>query len=435
MKHPIQLSNPIPALRMVTIRPSRRRGLLVVPFFVACLALSLTARAVDPPPDGGYPNNNTAEGEDALFSLTSGVSNTASGFDALYSTTIGGSNTAVGWQALFSNTRGYTNTAIGSNALYNNTTGGNNTGCGVQALLQNTTGENNTAHGNSALYDNTTGSLNTALGADSMVRNKSGIENTATGFDALQNNTTGSYNTATGFAALGANKKGNYNIALGFAAGFYRQRGSNNIDIGSPGVRDESGAIRIGKRTQTNTYIAGITGVTVATGVGVIIDSTGHLGTITSSARFKENIQPMAKASEAILALQPVTFHYKKELDPAGVSQFGLVAEQVEKVDPDLVARDEAGKAYTVRYEAVNAMLLNEFLKAHRKLEEQAQINQRQEATIARQKKDFDQAIAQHRKEILALTATLEAQAAQIHEVSIGLAKEKAAPRVASLAR
>ena len=170
------------------------------------------------------------------------------------------------------------------------------------------------------------------------------------------------------------NTTGSNNIALGFNAGFNLTTGSNNIDIGNTGVAaGESNTIRIGTEgTQKATFIAGISGVTVAGGVGVIIDTNGHLGTVVSSARFKDEIKPMDKASEAILALQPVTFRYKKELDPDGIPQFGLVAEQVEKVNPDLVARDEQGKPYTVRYEAVNAMLLNEFLKEHRKVEEQA---------------------------------------------------------------
>jgi hypothetical protein len=166
------------------------------------------------------------------------------------------------------------------------------------------------------------------------------------------------------------------------------------------GVALESNTIRIGNETHTNTFIAGINGVTVAGGVGVVIDTTGHLGTATSSARFKHEIKPMDNASEAILALKPVTFRYKHELDPAGIPQFGLVAEQVEKVSPDLVARDEQGKPYTVRYEAVNAMLLNEFLKEHRKVEQQ--------------RKDFEAAFAQQQRQIDALAASLQKVCAQL---------------------
>jgi hypothetical protein len=222
--------------------------------------------------------------------------------------------------------------------------------------------------------------------------------------NALLNNTTGNNNTAIGDSAL-LNSTGSSNIGLGYLAGQNLTTGNNNIDIGHAGVAGESGAIRIGtKRTYQNTFIAGISGVTVARGVGVIIDTNGHLGTTTSSARFKENIRPMDEASEAIHSLQPVTFRYKKEFDSVGLPQFGLVAEEVEKVNPDLVARDEQGKPYTVRYEAVNAMLLNEFLKEHRK-------NEVQEATIARQQKQID-----------ALTAAVQKVRAQL-ELS------KAAPR------
>jgi hypothetical protein len=192
--------------------------------------------------------------------------------------------------------------------------------------------------------------------------------------------------------------------------------------------------MRLGQyEVQTSTFIAGISGSTVAGGVGVIVDSKGHLGTVVSSVRFKEAVKPMDKASEAILSLQPVTFRYKKELDPAGISQFGLVAEQVDKVNPDLVARDDQGKPYTVRYEAVNAMLLNEFLKEHRKVEKQERKiagqdrkTQEQDATIAQ----LRSAIAQQQKEIKDLTAGLKEPAAQIQKVSDQLAADKPAPQL-----
>jgi len=201
------------------------------------------------------------------------------------------------------------------------------------------------------------------------------------------------------------NTSGSFNVALGDHAGFNLTTGSNNIEIGNRGVAGEASTIRIGmQETQTVTYIAGISGVTVAGGVGVIIDTNGHLGTVTSSERFKDEVKPMDKASEVILALKPVTFRYKHHLDPAGIPQFGLVAEEVEKVNPDLVARDAEGRIYTVRYEAVNAMLLNEFLKEHRNV-------QKLEATVAQQQ-----------KEIQALTANLKEQASQIQKVSAQLA-------------
>jgi hypothetical protein len=263
------------------------------------------------------------------------------------------------------------NTFLGDDALISNTTGGDNTATGGQALFSNTIGSFNTANGFAALNHNTSGNDNTATGLFALTLNDTGSNNTATGFQALVDNTTGSENTAIGWGALGNNTTGSGNIALGVSAGHFT-KGNNNIVIGNGGVGRESGTIRIGtKPTHMDTFIAGINGRTVPTGIPVIVDANGHLGTTTSSARFKDAIKPLDKMSEAILALKPVTFHYKKELDPQGIPQFGLVAEDVVKVDPDLVARDEEGKPYTVRYEAVNAMLLNEFLKEHKKVEEQ----------------------------------------------------------------
>ena len=219
----------------------------------------------------------------------------------------------------------------------------------------------NTATGDYALFNLTTGSRNTAIG-----------------FWALNTNTTGGKNTAIGFQALVDNTTGTNNIALGYAAGVFTA-GDNNIHIGNVGA-EESDTIRIGtvagrgiRDFQSNTYIAGISGVTIAGGVPVIIDANGHLGSTTSSERFKDEVKPMDKASEAILVLKPVTFHYKKELDPDGIPQFGLVAEQVEKVNPNLVVRDKEGKPYSVRYDQVNAMLLNEFLKEHKTVQEQGE--------------------------------------------------------------
>ena len=242
---------------------------------------------------------------------------------------------------------------------------------------------------------------NTATGDYALFNLTTGTRNTAIGFQALNTNTTGGKNTAIGFFTLQDNITGKNNIALGYAAGVFTA-GDNNIHIGNVGAQ-ESDTIRIGtvagrgiRDFHSNTYIAGISGVTIAGGVPVIIDADGHLGSTTSSERFKDEIKPMDKASEAILALKPVTFHYKKELDPDGIPQFGLVAEQVEKVRPDLVARDKEGRPYSVRYEAVNAMLLNEFLKEHRTVQEQGE-------TIARLQKQIE-----------ALTAGLEKVSAQV---------------------
>jgi endosialidase-like protein len=317
-----------------------------------CFALLPAAQAVSPAPDGGYPGANTAEGQNALFSRTTG-----------------GYNTAVGYFSLISDTTGSFNTANGAGALLGNTAD-SNTAIGAGALLSNTTGTPNTANGAFALSSNTTGNGNTAVGRE-----------------ALGNNTTGSNN-----------------CALGPSAGLNATTGSNNVYIGAgtPGVAGESNAC----------YIASIFGQTSFTSVPVEINSDFKLGTPTSSKRFKEAIKPMDKTSEVILALKPVTFHYKKEIDPAGTSQFGLVAEDVEKVNPNLIVRDKEGKPYSVRYDQVNAMLLNEFLKEHRHV-------QQQDTTIA----DLKSTVATQQKQIEALTAGLQ-------KVSAQLEASKAAPQV-----
>jgi uncharacterized coiled-coil protein SlyX len=291
-----------------------------------------------------------------------------------------------------------------------------NTFLGGFALFNNTTGNSNTAAGHNALFSNTEGSFNTASGNFALSSNTSGRANTASGNFALSNNTSGTANTAIGAGALRSNTTGNSNIALGFDAGV-NITGNSNIDIGNVGVAGESNTIRIGTEENSRaTFIAGISRATVPNGVEVVINSHGRLGTITSSARFKEAIKPMDNASEAILALQPVTFRYKKQLDADGIPQFGLVAEQVEKVNPDLVARDGQGKPYTVRYEAVNAMLLNEFLKEHRTVQDLKSAAAKQEATIAELK-----------AEMATLSTTVKAQAAQLQEVSVQLELSKSA--------
>ena len=379
MYNPIQLTYILPTLRTCISRPPLRRGFFLSALTLACFALSPTVRAVTPAPDGGYPNDNTAEGENALFDLdvNNSTDNTAVGFEAMHFNVVTFGNTAVGSQALEFGGSGNFNVAVGFEALFQDGTGNNNTAIGASAIGLTRFGSNNTAVGNGALFFNDSGNNNTCLG-----------------FNALANTT------------------GSSNIAIGESAGINLTTGSNNIDIGNKGKAGESNYIRIGtKGTHTHTLIAGISGATVAGGVGVIIDTNGHLGTVVSSERCKDNVKPMDKASEAILALQPVTFHYKKELDPEGIPQFGLVAEEVEKVNPDLVARDDDGKPYSVRYEAVNAMLLNEFLKEHRKVEEQNRKIQEQEATITQLEKGMKTVVAR-----------LEEQAAQIQKVSAQLA-------------
>ena len=285
---------------------------------LTCLGLLPTAQAVNPPPEGGYPGNNTAVGDNALQNLTTGTNNTALGFRALHDNTVGLSNTAVGSLALRNNISGKQNTATGHGALFANVAGNDNTANGFRALVSN---------------EEATANANTAIGSR-----------------ALENN-----------------HGGHDNIALGYRAGANFSPGSNNIYIGNVGLTGEDGTIRIGDASQTRTFIAGIAGSSV-TGAPVSVNDNGQLGTTPSSQRFKDEIKPMDKASEAIFALEPVTFRYKKDLDPDGIPQFGLVAEELAKINPDLVVRDAGGKRYTVRYDAVNAMLLNEFLKEHRKV-------------------------------------------------------------------
>ncbi|HEY1769234.1 MAG TPA: tail fiber domain-containing protein [Chthoniobacterales bacterium] len=326
---------------------------------LACtfLVVSPQVFAVDPPPVGGYPGENTATGDDALFSLSgSGAGmDTAIGYQALYNTTTGGDNIAVGAQALYSNTTGSGNVAIGDLSLYNNTTGtwnvvvgqqvlganatgSGSVGIGFSVLSLSTSGMQNTAVGFEAMSMTTTASYNTALGADALSFDSSGTKNTALGRGAM-NMATGSNNVAVGYAS-GNTLTGDNNIVIGYNGGFNLTKGANNIEIGNQGVKNDANVIRIGDiKTQKKTFIAGISDATVSNGVAVMVNAQGQLGVATSSARFKDDIKPMKDVSDVLLSLQPVTFRYKRELDSLGTPQFGLVAEQVAKVDPDLVAR------------------------------------------------------------------------------------------------
>jgi hypothetical protein len=326
---------------------------LFIAFIVVCFALLPRARGVVPPPDGGYPGFATAEGTKALQSLTTGSA-----------------NTAVGWFSLFSNASGSFNTATGAGSLLFNIAD-DNTATGAAALFSNTTGTDNTANGVLSLLSNTTGVANTAIGASALY-----------------------YNT------------GSSNTALGAGAGSNVITASNVICIGIPGAD-----------VSNSCFIDNIYGETTVSGttLPVIVSNTGQLGTAPSAARFKKEIKPMDKASESILALRPVTFHYKS--DTKGTPQFGLVAEEVAAVNPDLIVRDKNGEVYTVRYDAVNAMLLNEFLKEHGKVE-------KLEATVAKQQKDFQRTAMVQQKQIEALTAGLQKVSAQF-EVS------KSAPQTA----
>jgi hypothetical protein len=360
-------------------------------------------------------DNNTADGVGALNQNTTGDNNTAAGADALAFNSTGHDDTATGAFALMNNNADF-NTATGVQALQVNSTGSSNTATGVNALLKNTAGSFNTTNGVDSLESNTTGNNNTANGYFALNANKIGNSNTANGFEALQRNT-GSNNTAEGFQALAQNTTGGNNIALGNLAGHNLTTSSNNIDIGNVGVAGEAAKIRIGTAgTQTAAFIAGIHGVAV-TGTPVVVSTSGQLGVATSSARFKEQIKPMNDVSDAILKLKPVSFRYKEEVDPDATPQFGLVAEEVEKVSPDLVIHDEEGRPFTVRYDAVNAMLLNEFLKEHRKvadLEKKAVEQDSLKATIAAQQKQ------------------IEAMTAGLQKVTARLESGESAQRVAS---
>jgi hypothetical protein len=448
-----------------------RHCFLLIPLVIVCLWTSPKAQAVVPPPDGGYPGGNTAEGYLALGSLTTGAyntavgiysvlsltdgnfctgigagalfsdtadNNTATGAGALLSNTIGEENTANGAFALFSNTEGDFNTANGSFALFGNTTGERNTATGDSALFNNNTGSRNTANGNPALVNNTAGDDNTAIGAFALQSNTTGDQNTATGVQALSSNTTGIVNTATGYQALQSNTNGtsntadgvgalqdtttgggntatgyqallhndsgDYNTAIGLFALGSLTTGFSNTGLGRSAGTSVTTADHVicigdnvsGANVSNSCYIGSIFGQTSSGGAAVFINNSGKLGTTTSSRRFKEEIKRMDTASEALFALQPVTFRYKKEIDPQSIPQFGLVAEEVANVNPDLVVRDKEGKPYSVRYDQVNAMLLNEFLKAHQKMEEQG-------ATIAKQQKQIE-----------ALTAGLQKVSAQL---------------------
>ncbi len=482
----------------------KSQSLIPILILIACLGLLPKAQAVNPPPDGGYPGGNTAEGASALLSLTSGTfntavglfsvisltdgnfctgvgagtllsntadQNTATGAGALFSNTTGFQNTANGTFALFSNTAGNFNTATGDRALLNNTEGSSNTANGVGSLHNNTTGNSNTAIGVSALVANTIGSANTATGVDALAFNTIGADNTASGFSALSSNTEGSFNTASGDSALFSNTVGSKNTAVGFQALFNNLNNDNNTAVGFGALFNQTfanGNTAIGRAAlaqnisgANNTALGNLAGsdVTTATNVicigadvaganvdftcfignirdvqtqnadaiPVLVDSAGQLGTASSSRRFKKEIKPMESASETILALKPVTFHYKS--DETSTPQFGLIAEEVAEVNPDLVVRDKDGEVYTVRYDAVNAMLLNEFLKEHRKVEEQEAIIAELRSTVAKAEAN----IVCQRTGMEALIARLNEQAAQIQKVSAQIELNRPAPQQVDL--
>jgi Chaperone of endosialidase len=409
--------------RLIQFRQSTALFLIIL--LPACFALPQRTRAVSPAPDGGYPGGNTAEGQNALLQLTTGGFNTAVGYLSLRSNTTNSFNTALGAGALLANTAD-SNTATGAGALLSNTTGSDNAANGAFALFSNTGGDDNTATGDSALFSNTTASHNTATGYQALLTNSTGSENTAdgvnalafntigendtaSGFDALFGNTTGSGNTATGNNALFSNTTGFANTAIGSEA-LFNNTGSGNTALGAGAGSNVITAAHVicigipGEDVSNSCFIGNIYGETTMSGttLPVIVSNTGQLGTAPSAARFKKEIKPMDRASESILALRPVTFHYKS--DTKGTPQFGLVAEEVAAVNPDLIVRDKNGEIYTVRYDAVNAMLLNEFLKEHRTVNE------------------LKAMVAQQQKQVEALTAGLQ-------KVSAELELNKAAPQ------
>jgi hypothetical protein len=305
-------------------------------------------------PTGSF---NTAVGSETLNNTTTATANTAVGSQVLLSNTTGGYNTGVGYGALTVDQAGTYDTAVGAFALFNNTAS-DNTALGYEALAHNAGGSDNTASGEQALLSNTLGNNNTAGGAAAMLSNTSGSDNTAYGELALENNTTGVGNIAIGSGAAASVSGSN----------------SNNIEIGSAGSSGDSGAIRIGTSgTQTSFFVARVRGVTTGENdaVPVVIDSNGQLGTISSSRRFKTDIQDMGDASRGLLRLRPVTFRYQKPFaDGSQPIQYGLIAEEVEEVYPHLVARSADGQIETVKYQVLDAMLLNELQRQQAEIAE-----------------------------------------------------------------
>jgi hypothetical protein len=298
----------------------------------------------------------------------------ATGFEDLYLGT-GAGNPAT--------STGDRNTAIGEYALSSNTSGNDNSAVGAEASFFNTTGSANASLGSFALGSNTTGSANSAVGTNALDFNTTGDANTALGYQALFGNSTGANNTAVGANAMGS-VTGSGNIGIGRLAGSSIGSGSNNIDIGNSAPSNESDTIRIGN-TQTRAFLAGVNGATSSSGVAVYVNSSGQLGTVTSSLRFKEDVEDMGEATGDLMKLRPVTFHYKAAYDDGSrLLQYGLIAEEVAKVYPTLVQYDAQGKPFTVRYQALNTMLLNELQKQHAQVAEQKAQLAAQEARIQR---------------------------------------------------
>ena len=337
--------------------------------------------------DGGDANANTSYGESALSAVGDASGNTAIGYQALRDNVSGRWNTATGADALGKNTVGQYNSAYGVNALWRNLSGNSNTGIGLGALQQNSSGNNNTATGSGALSGNSTGDNNTAVGESALHDNAAGSANTALGYTALSSSADSDNNTAVGYAALWDHSSGASNVALGNFAGSGNTTGSFNVSIASPGVEGENNTTRIGTAgEQRRAFVAGIRGVTtgIADAVTVVIDSNGQLGTISSSARFKTDVNDMGDASGRLLALRPVTFQYKGAYDDgARPLEYGLIAEEVAEIFPELVVFGEEDRPETVKYRLLSSLLLNEVQKQHTTLSGQ-------EAEIAELKTQLD---------------------------------------------
>jgi hypothetical protein len=334
-----------------------------------------------------------------------------------------GSNTFLGLTSGNTAMTGLYNTGFGFISLSANTTGQNNTAAGYGALRNNTEGADNTAIGTSALYYNTTGSRNTAVGEGALASNTTGSDNVAVGAHALAGNSTGSYNTAVGYQAL-ASSTGNSNIALGAYAGSALTSGDNNIYLGSTGAPSESNTIRIGDPgLHTRLFLSGVYGwSTILPPVQLYVDSTGKVGTLVSSARYKEDIRDMGSSSDGLAKLRPVTFRYRHDVEKR--RQYGLIAEEVEKVFPELVVEDSEGSAMSVLYHELPAMLLNEWQKQQNELERQEAESRDLEGQMARE----EEAAQARRARIEALASRL-ARLESEHGGSERLASTRASAR------
>jgi hypothetical protein len=391
--------------------------LFLITLLIVSPGLSTKVRAVSPPPDGGYPGFNTAEGQDALKSLTTGSANTANGWSSLKSNMDTSFNTAVGAGTLLLNTAD-DNTAVGGAALLLNTSGSDNTAVGTAALVNNKDGSDNNAVGCFALNANVSGSFNNALGRLAL-QASTGDQNNAFGDEAMFNNTSGSFNTAMGDAALHECVDGNFNVAIGDEAGTSIVHGSHNVAVGAEAGTGLAsyvnnciaiGALGAGPfAVFNNTCFIGSIFNEIVSDPGsqeaVLVDQFNVVGIFNSSRRYKHDIQPMDKTSEMLYGLKPVTFKFNS--DWKGTTQFGLIAEEVAEVNSGLVTRGRDGEVSSVHYEQVNMMLLNEFLKEHCKVELQ------------------DRRAQEQQKEIDALKAELREQKALIQKVSAQLEVSK----------